>query len=386
MLLFMRCSPIAINTLIQESSVRQLVFRKAFPFENVNGKIIIKVQIQGQHYDFLFDTGAMCVLSNELAATLKPKQIGKQTFVDYSGKQQKLRFVQLDTVSVEGVDFLHVGAAVSDLSGLQKEGCVRVSGILGANLMSKAVWQIDYARKELVLCNHRDSLHFSPEVQKVSFSIGRQGTPKVQLYNEKNQSNELILDTGSGRNIDAPFKNAFLWATTDNEWFKSYGYFSGAFGNGLDTTLTTAIPNLTLGQHFKLAPSFISFKKKLSTGAIGYQFLKNYVVTLDWQYQDAYFEPLQPRAALPSLPYQYGFNAHLEGDALVVSYLYEGSPPHRAGLRLNDQILSINQTNYTTLTQERYCRILQDGLLPKGTIPLQLRVKRGAEELELPFF
>ena len=59
-----------LANLFQEGSIKQASFNAEIPFEYRLGLVIIKVELNNQTYDFVFDSGAPNVLSKELAATL----------------------------------------------------------------------------------------------------------------------------------------------------------------------------------------------------------------------------------------------------------------------------------------------------------------------------
>ena len=59
---------------------------------------------------------------------------------------EELEYVLLPKVTVGCVDFLNTGAAIADLKRSSVIACLNVDGIIGANLMQKAIWQIDYEK------------------------------------------------------------------------------------------------------------------------------------------------------------------------------------------------------------------------------------------------
>jgi hypothetical protein len=55
------------------------------PYQMVNGKILIDVELAGTKHKFIFDTGAPTCISTALALQLKAKVLGKVSAGDVSG-------------------------------------------------------------------------------------------------------------------------------------------------------------------------------------------------------------------------------------------------------------------------------------------------------------
>jgi len=101
---------------MKNGEVEQEEFSVQIPFEYRLGLIILKVNISGEEYDFLLDTGAPNVISNELAKKLEINIVTRQKVGDSQGQKSDLELAKLDKISIGGIHFLNTGAAIADLS------------------------------------------------------------------------------------------------------------------------------------------------------------------------------------------------------------------------------------------------------------------------------
>jgi len=311
---------IRINNLLKEDRVRQHSFKEKIRFKEVNGRIIIPVKIQNKTYDFLFDTGAITVIDDDVAKLIKLTKIAKRNLTDFSGNKKKLRYIRLDTITIQNIDFLAIGAVVSDLNVLKDNKCIQVSGIIGANVMNNAVWQINYPYQEIIVTDSKDSLFLPFKSDTVSFETNMQGTPSFNLKTSTGINEEVILDTGSDKGIYLPYKNIYHLKDT-SKLIKGYGMSYSAFGNSWDTTLFTNLSDVIIGYKFGIENTSVGFKQQLPQGIIGGEFLKRYTVTIDWLYQNIIFSNFAPIEK--KLFDTYRFNPTFKDGKILVDYVYE---------------------------------------------------------------
>jgi len=184
--LLVGCNSSRVAALMKKGAVSQTNFKKEIPFEMRLGVIIIKVSIAGKEYDFLFDTGAPLIISEKLATHLNAKTKGKGKARDSRGQRVDIEYILLDTLNIGGIDFLKTGAGIIDFSQSNTIECLGFDGIIGANLMRNAIWQINYEKQIITLTNSPDSLSFSSDTLTVPFETKSSGTPMVDLKMDSN--------------------------------------------------------------------------------------------------------------------------------------------------------------------------------------------------------
>lgn len=120
------------------------------PFELRDGKIIIESSIEAETYSFLFDTGALTLLSTELVEKYQFKKIKSTFIVDPNEKTAPAELVSIDSIQVAGLTFKDVPSLA-----LPTEhpliSCLGIAGIIGSNMFSQSVITIDYQAKLLAI-------------------------------------------------------------------------------------------------------------------------------------------------------------------------------------------------------------------------------------------
>ncbi|MFC2138968.1 PDZ domain-containing protein [Bacteroidota bacterium] len=71
----------------------------------------------------------------------------------------------------------------------------------------------------------------------------------------------------------------------------------------------------------------------------------------------------------------FGITASLVNGKLFVDYIYDNSSASEAGITLGDQIISINDKDYTDVKLSEYCDIIFNGLFPEELNEVELVYK-----------
>jgi len=94
-MLLSACGSAKISRSLKGGSVQKENFYAEVPFDFSLGLIVVKVKIQGEEYDFMFDTGAPNVLHKELSGQLKHKKLAKRDVGDSQGRKSKQAYLKL---------------------------------------------------------------------------------------------------------------------------------------------------------------------------------------------------------------------------------------------------------------------------------------------------
>lgn len=367
-----------LNNVRQGEYINQNSFKTEIPFKIINGNIIVTVKIEEKEYGFLFDTGSPLVIDTEIAKKIKLEKIGKHKVYDAYGKKEKLVYAKIGKLSIETLDFFEMGSIITNLDFMVNESCTPISGIFGANLMSKAIWQINYNERMLIATDKIESLAIPKESVSINFRASIGGTPKFNV-NINNSTYEAIIDTGFDGGIALPVRNS-QELNNINEFLVGYGFASSIFGSTLDTVRLTK-KSIAINENFKVTDEIITFKNGITSGIFGNDFLNNYILTIDWRNGNIIFSPLN-HFAVNSFE-SFGFKVKFRDKKLIVSFLYEGSPAEKSGLEIGDSILRINEWDFSNINQNMYCNFMQSGLL-NGTEQLSISlIKDGSEKILL---
>ncbi len=354
-LLFLNgCNAIKTVKVLKKGDVVQKNFKEQVTFESRAGLIVMKVKVNGKDYNFIFDSGAVNCVTKEVSEELKLKPVLDQTAEDAEGKKGGIKFVMLDELKIGNITVKNTSAAVIDLRAVPELSCLHVDGLIGANLMRKLFWQLDYRKQTVGFSDKLDSLLVPKTAFAIPFTPEISGTPTIELELEGLKSKGNIFDTGSSGAITIS-ASAFKKAQSNNpnlKYIRGIGSSSaGLFGAGFDTSYTAKV-NMKIGT-LSLTNHIIDAKR--DKGNVGSAFFKDYVITMDWSHSKMYFVPQEVKNA----PWEtFGFSLGKKNKGLAVTFLYDNSPATRAGLVRGDEIISINGKNYNDMSPEDYCETI----------------------------
>jgi predicted aspartyl protease len=382
LMLMTSCGILKQVKFITKGRVAQKEFVVKVPFEYRFGLIVIKVSIDGKEYDFIFDTGsAYNVISEELAEKLGIESDSKNKIVDSQGQSSKLSRVTIGKANIGGINFLNTGAVVSNLKPLNEIGCFRIDGLIGANLMRKAVWKIDVVNQILTITNSVDSLDIPESNYKIHFNPTLPGNPFIDIKLNNLVIKHVEIDLGSSGDISLNEDDLRKLLKSDSSISHIFSYGISSFGlygiSKFDSIYYAVVNDFTMGD-VSFKNTIVSFKKNgLST--IGNKLFKNFDLILDWSAKE--ITMIQKKNYEYSSLSAFGFSYTTKENKLFVVQLFEKSQAYKDGLRLDDQIIKVGETSYDTISFEQWCSIAENGLFGKDDTEITIKVLRDTKEL-----
>lgn len=335
-------------------------FVTKIPFELRSGLIIVKVKLNNetQPREFILDTGAPNVFTNDVinALGLQPQKAMKGS--DAGGQKQDIQQVMIDRIVFGELPFNNTLAFVSDINNVNEINCLKVDGLIGSNLMRHANWLIDYEAKEIT-CT--DGALPKPEGETpavLPFKAILQGTPIVTLLID-GQEVSLIFDTGKSSkviSVDAASYTKLVAGKSAPE-LTGYGVLaSGAFGNVRDTIRIAQLRTLQIGSSFVTDTVLVQHSN--SRGLLGNGTFMNYFskVGIDWEANEIYLYPRKQKGR--ETFDTFGCSFIKKETALVIGALFDRSAAQAAGLHIGDTLVRVNGQDVTGLTRESYCEVL----------------------------
>jgi len=316
------------------------------PFELIDGKIIVSVNIKNNPHNFIFDSGAFTIISSELKDQLSEK---RSTFIfegaDANNAKSKMEVFSTDHLKISDLDIKNVNFSFADISWMSGRACKKISGIFGANMMKGKIWRIDFKDKMITvfdkqqkLANNFATIPFSEE----NFT----NVPRLRAK-IRNQNIEFIFDTGSGMGFTI---NKELY---DQIKDKDFLVFEGLLSQSLNSivkgqrqvdVMDIEINNTKLGNQ-------IIDSSSDSPNLIGIRFIENYLVDLDFINKKITLANTEK-----SLEYQsFGIAFAPINNSLVIVNKLE--IPQLSGLQLTDKIIKINNTDVSKMSGEAFCGI-----------------------------
>ncbi|WP_461587699.1 aspartyl protease family protein [Winogradskyella sp.] len=381
LILLTSCNSSKTYHLMTSGSVENDNFFEIISFSYEAQLPIIEAEINGQLGRFLFDTGAPNVISQEFAEKQKLKTLAYGTINDSGGHSlSNQSYVNLDKIVLGNVVFKNTGAVIQDLGNSEVMKCLNLDGIIGSNLMRKAIWKIDYQNKQITITDELDNLNITKEYNTISFKEKTQGTPLIDLNFDNVEVSNLTFDTGSNGNISLPTK-ALKVLQKQKEVKSTYAIGSTSYGVGgkakTDTLYYGIIDHLKIG-NATLDDKILEFSTHDDN--IGNNYFENYDVILDWQNQKIYM--------LQLIEYKYntienfGFGIDWRADGLYVGSIYNDSN-NTNKLKIGDQILRINESRFEHLSTNNICEMFKkSGWGYKELDETEIVIKRDSEVLE----
>jgi predicted aspartyl protease len=367
---------------LKKGSVEQKEFKIEIPFEMRLGLVIIPVTINGKSYEFLVDTGAPNVCSKELAAELKLKTKVSQNTGDSQGVKEKLDFVVVPEIYLNGICFKETGAAVADLKLSNAVACLNVDGFIGSNLMKEVIWEFDYERKVITISDKKSSFTIPDNAIHLPFTPALSSTPEVTITYNGVEDKYVTFDTGS--NGLFTISKSTLEKIEEKKPPVKKAMSFGSSGSGLygvakaDTSYMILIDSTQVGGLF-IENNAVSVEN--GAKLIGTKFLKNFRVIIDWNVKEILLIPVKP--FVNNTFESFGFSPFISDNKLIINELYMNSEASEKGIKIGTQILAVDGIDYRTCSADQFCAIIERGLVPEGKKTMTLLVLIDGEEKTL---
>jgi len=342
-----------IGKVMSKAKVCNSDYYCTLPFEFTSGHIVIMTKINGQNnkYKFFLDTGAPTVITASLADSLKITR--KRMFskdVD-SGPIQNT-FCIINSVQIESIKYKKVGAINIDLNRMVNSKCNQMpDGIIGSNVLNNGILQIDFDKKNLVLTDEIGKLSYIDKAIKLKFNtVPFTKTPIITILINDTIPVNLVFDTGFNGFItlnDYKNDNTIYKSINEKNRADAYGIgYSDISGKTDSVNLFSILRgNLMFGDTtFINAPLTYGKFKNVSSrkqGSIGNIFMKNFIVTIDWNEKYLYLFPTE-NIRIPDNRNTYGVNYGFVGNKLIIGTVYKNSEAYKLGVLPSDTINSIN--------------------------------------------
>lgn len=367
-------------------------------FKSASNLIIIPVTInESDTLNFILDTGVRYPIITELPFVnklnlnyLMPVQIqglGEEyELTAYRSANNSIKLNGLTAWNQEVQMIIDENFQISHMLGLP------VHGLIGFNLFKDYIVKIDYSSEKLTLYRpehykYRDRkkdiilpLHFDGNKPFVRTSIVTEDLQEVpvKLLVDTGASDALWLSEKSDDRIEIPQKHieTFLGRGLNGDLYGTKGRIDGLWVGPLVLPKPiVAFPNS------ELIDQLISTNDR--NGTIGAEILRRFVVTIDYR---------NSRMTLrPTYRVKEEFNYNMSGMEVInpmpglpiftITDIRENSPAYFAGLQVNDQILSLNNSNHRSLELNDINLLLQS----KENKKIKITVLRDGEEYKTSF-
>ncbi|NBU05643.1 MAG: hypothetical protein EBT39_04770 [Sphingobacteriia bacterium] len=315
-------------------------FQDSFKFKLTNW-ILVNAKLNGlqQEQTFILDTGSPCTYSFKTKdeSNLKTKKLFRLgTYkTDYGFSD-----AQIGNISYKKLQFLTMDF---ELFKWQK-----VSGIIGVNAMQNSVWEINFQDTIITVSDNLKSFKNISNAYRTKFKpYSEQQTPVVKLTINNKDTVTAFIDTGDPGFIrfNSDF-NIISYKEKEPESVKTAYYDIDDNGKKLKKKSIYVrdqikVNSLKIGE-FELDSSIVQ-RVSLYKGRnlVGLDFLKNFIVTIDFKNYDLYLKPIE-KTHFPKNIFTFGFECFKRKGFLEVDFIFKGSLAEKLGVKCGDKIVKVN--------------------------------------------
>jgi len=360
----------------------------SFPFATFTGGVIVIKAKLGNYPDslnFILDTGSGGISLDSLTCVrlkIEPHASDK-TIRGIAGIRQ-VKFVYNQKLHIGRLEVDSLDFHVSDYDILSSVYGDRIDGIIGYSFFSRYIVKLDYDSNKVYIYTKgymkfpRGGFLFRPVLINLPTQLAR-------LRDAAEINARFYFDTGAGLCLllssDFVSDSVLL-----NSKKKPLPTQAQGLGGKTDMLLTT-IKELKLGPYkFRNVPTFIFDDEYNVTsypylgGLIGNDILRRFNVYLNYERRDFYLIPNSHYR--DPFDYSYtGLGLYWVNGQILVGDIMKGSPAEKAGFKLDDVIIAVN--NNFSLNLQTYKNMLQNigdrvriiVKRPSGLAELSLKIK-----------
>lgn len=312
-------------------------FRVELPYENINGKMMIKARIAGVEGRFLFDTGAPVCITWPMAQKLNLPEGKTMGFGDSNGQKVENKVVDIDEIKLGGVSFANLKAVVFRQGEMIET--FGVDGIIGYTLFSTSIIEIDGKRQVIIITNSPEGIDM-PASAACPMAKEQPYIPVFHVNLNGVATDQVMFDCGAAGFYDLS-KSSFD-KLKGKKAFKVLGKGTGilSFGAaGLEKKTEKYrinIPAFTIGAGHFCNVTSVTTTSKLSR--LGSGILKFGKVTIDYPRQRFYFIPYEKN---PADIYQKEWNVvvTVTNNELTAGFVWGNMKKHLEG---GEKIVEVN--------------------------------------------
>ncbi|WP_367867536.1 retropepsin-like aspartic protease [Pedobacter sp. WC2423] len=320
-------------------------YYEEIPYQTINGKMFIQVELHGKKHKFLFDTGAPVAISPELVTQLKAKFLDEDTLSDVNGVTDTMGVVQIPQIKIGKIRFDHI-PAITLFPDFYR--CWGIDGVIGSNILRNSIVSIDGKKQVIILTDQLEKLklndsYSSPMITNTSY----QSNPIIKIQLKDNTTIDLGFDTGDNEFLR--ISEELLSQLPDSGAYEilAKGYGANTIGGlGLQQSAEKYLlrfPQIKIGNG--LFNNTIMETNKSGSSAIGSKILLYGVVTLDFIHSKFYFNSTKKDNEVREK--QWPFVPTVINDRLAVGVVWD---KYKNEVKPGQRIVAIDNVDYADVT------------------------------------
>ncbi|WP_026704668.1 PDZ domain-containing protein [Flavobacterium soli] len=357
--------------------------KKITPIDSIsiryNNHLYLNVNVKDKiHGNFIFDTGWNGVSLDSLFCNKNGLDY-KTKDIKISGIGNSTRTAKLITDTIhfkfsEKEDRFSTSTAMLDLKSMVGK---TIDGIAGIQTFAQKPYMIDYVSQKIIFINSvkgYESVNAQFEDYKIYLPLS------IILKNGKKIQGKFMLDTGSDQTIlnSNFFMSDGIHNATDKKKFFAKGGVGGD-SNGYFLPVVAA----DLGK-FKLKKLIMTVSTDTLgalanpnyMGIIGNDLLDDFNIIFDHQKEKIWLKPNKNFNRNKNKLFR-SISFFDTGEKWIIAGIVENSEAYRKGIRMNDQIIEVNNVPVEKIDLDKFVEDL------KANDSLHLRIKREDKKIEL---
>lgn len=353
-------------------------FTYTLPFNYHRGQIIVQVVIKGETYNFMFDTGAVTVISSELKDKLGLKSIFSNKLKDGSGQVEEQQMYDIGQIQLAPVTFRDVVGSALDLSKFDKLFCIKLDGVFGTNMMRTCHWKIDYVAKTITFSDKR--IKQEGDVLEIDFAEGFSGSPMMR---------QVIGNYGYHATVDTGYNGGFTISDSlliNSNKSKGAKMIRGKgksamtfYDSKINYEYASILDSINFGGYI-LTNQFVNASAGDSYLIGNEVFEKFGSMLLDWDKKKIY---------LPAIPVKedqsfmsFGITPFYVEDELKVGMVWENSEAANIGIEPGDAIISIDGIAAKGIPRDKWCELVEIFRVKEinRVLPITIKMQNGDEK------
>jgi predicted aspartyl protease len=355
-----------------QSTVISLNTKDSIPVVYNNDLPLIQVYINNVVYNFLFDTGAgLTVLSNEI--THNSNKIGNIVITGFSDSSNLF----LENFTIGHTEFRNIKCIHLDLNQFNKQACVKIDGIIGANIINLLNWSMNAQSGTL----YWSRTPFKEEAISTKLRLEYYGMLPLTKVAYDNINFYVLIDTGFdgflGMN-EQTIKQSSKYKKVNKIVGQGKRFMTvNGISKGKQTLIT--VDTLLIGNKFiSSIPTYVSQDKPL----LGSALLRGFNVIYNFSDSIIFLTPYDFQGKKDLV--KFGLSIELnEKHEILVAFVWENTNAYKNGIRVGQRIVKINNTETGNINLNDFCNLMTTLLNQSPVLELTILNKEKYKQVSL---
>jgi Aspartyl protease/PDZ domain len=345
--------------------------RGVVPIFIENGQVIINVMINGQGpFPMMFDTGGVEVVTSETATALGLEVKGAETVRGSGEGAVPISFTHIKGMHLGDVELSDLDLPVLALPRFSTDRGTRppLAGLLGHNLLARFAVRLDYESRTLTLTPERD-FYYRGAGTHVPLFFADNTIPVIPAAAD-GIAGRFEIDTGSSDAI--VLQRRFVEQSGFEARYPGGPHMKVGGADGIFETIAARLSRFTIANAEIERPVVelpsdgrSGLPRPDVDGSIGYQILRQFVITFDYWHRDIWLER-SAAFGMKTVQWKTGFQAVKADDpGFRVITVLPNTPAAAAGISVGDVITEVDGRAAASVGQAEFSGLMRG---PDGTV------------------